>query len=237
MTNDESCRGVCVKRLTNRFGAWHKRRYNAFTLIELVVVFALILVLSGLVLSTVGYVRKKAARARAETEIAAMSAACESYKADNGTYPRDPTANTATDSLNARTMFDPASANATLYKTASLVLYRALSGDRNLDRNVTTADENFNIDGTTLTPPLSQLPQSYFTFKPNMLSPANQTQNVQYIQDPFSNSYGYSTIQAATQDTTKGYNPTFDLWSTAGVAPSPTPSPPTTQQDLWIKNW
>src|SRR5436309_14713676 len=102
MTNEVlpgSCRGV-------RRG---ERDYNAFTLIELVVVFALILVLSGLVLSTVGYVRKKAARARAETEIAAMSAACESYKADNGTYPRDPTANTATDSLNARTMFDPAS--------------------------------------------------------------------------------------------------------------------------------
>ena len=27
------------------------------------------------------------------------------------------------------------------------------------------------------------------------------------IQDPFGNSYGYSTIQAATPDTTKGYNP------------------------------
>src|SRR5881398_221667 len=130
MTNEVlpgSCRGV-------RRG---ERDYNAFTLIELVVVVGLILVLTGLVLSTVGYARKKGARARAETEIAAMAAACESYKADNGVYPRDPTANTATDSLNARTMFDPASANATLYKTASLVLYRALSGDRNLDRNVT----------------------------------------------------------------------------------------------------
>ena len=45
--------------------------------------------LAGLVLSTVGYVQKKGARSRAETEIAAMSAACESYKADNGIYPRD----------------------------------------------------------------------------------------------------------------------------------------------------
>src|SRR5438093_12981242 len=83
-----SCRGVCVKRLTNCIGAWHKRRYTGFTLIELVVVFGLILVLTGLVLSTVGYVRKKGARARAETEIAAMSAALESYKADNAAYPR-----------------------------------------------------------------------------------------------------------------------------------------------------
>jgi prepilin-type N-terminal cleavage/methylation domain-containing protein len=63
---------------------------SAFTLIELIVVVAIIVILTGLVLSTVGYVQKKAARARAETEIAAMSAACESYKADNGIYPRGP---------------------------------------------------------------------------------------------------------------------------------------------------
>jgi len=235
MTNDESCRGVCVKRLANRFGAWHKRRYSAFTLIELVVVFALILVLSGLVLSTVGYVRKKGARARAETEIAAMSAACESYKADNGVYPRDPTANTATDALNARTMIDPATTNAALYRAASLVLYRALSGDRNLDRAVAVADENYNIDGTPLSPPLTQLPQAYFAFKPNMLSPSGGSGTVTAIADPIGNTYGYST--ANQYDPNTGYNPTFDLWSTAGVAPSPTPSPPATQQNLWIKNW
>src|SRR5437588_10038929 len=97
-----SCSGVCVKRL-GYIGAWHKHRYNAFTLIELVVVFGLILVLTGLVLSTVGYARKKGARARAETEIAAMSAACESYKADNGVYP----ASTPTNSLNAKTNGNP----------------------------------------------------------------------------------------------------------------------------------
>src|SRR6266496_6667812 len=100
-----SCRGVRRgERLTNLNRAWHRRRYNAFTLIELIVVVGIIVVLSGLVLSTVGYARKKGSLARAETEIAAMSAACENYKADNGVYPRDPTPNTATDALNARTM-------------------------------------------------------------------------------------------------------------------------------------
>src|SRR5437870_13605435 len=62
---------------------------RAFTLIELLVVISIIIILAGLILSTVGYVQKKGARSRAEAEIAAMSAALESYKADNGIYPRD----------------------------------------------------------------------------------------------------------------------------------------------------
>src|SRR5258707_2034249 len=60
---------------------------RAFTIVELVVVFGLIIVLTGLILSTAGYARKKGARVRAETEIAAMSAALENYKADNAVYP------------------------------------------------------------------------------------------------------------------------------------------------------
>ncbi|MFZ0916315.1 MAG: type II secretion system protein [Candidatus Udaeobacter sp.] len=210
-----------------------KRR--AFTVIELVVVVAIILILAGLVLSTAGYARKKGARARAETEIAAMSAACENYKADNAVYPRDPTANTATDALNARTMGDPVNANAALYKTASLVLYRALSGDRNLDRSVNAADEAINIDGSTLGTPLTQPPQTYLRFKPNMLNPADQTQTVQYIQDPFGNSYGYSTANQANPN--NGYNPTFDLWSTAGLTTNPPSSGTDTITPQWIKNW
>jgi general secretion pathway protein G len=182
---------------------------SAFTLIELVVVFALILVLTGLVLSTAGYARKKGARARAETEIAAMAAACESYKADNGIYPTDAS---TTEQLDSTTSFDPAN-----YRSASLYLYNALFG--------ATAGSRTPNTGA----------RSYFVFKPNMLFPADQNQSVQYIQDPFGNSYGYSTKMAVSG--TGGYNPTFDLWSTAGVAPSPTPAPPATQQDLWIKNW
>ena len=161
------------------------------------------MVLAGLVLTTVGYARKKGAFARAETEIAAMSAACENYKADNGVYP----ANSDTNALNAQTSVDPSA-----YQAASLYLYNALFG--------ATAGSRTPNTGA----------RSYFVFKPNMLFPADQTQTVQYIQDPFGSSYGYSTIQAATQDTTKGYNPTFDLWSTAGG---------TTSGDVpkWIKNW
>jgi type II secretory pathway pseudopilin PulG len=227
-----SCRGVRRGEcLTNRLN-------GAFTVIELIVVVGVILILTGLVLSTAGYARKKGARARAETEIAAISAACESYKADNAVYPRDPTLNTATDALNARTMGDPVTTDATLYRTASLVLYRALSGDRNLDRAITDADKSLNIDGSTLGTPLTQLPQVYLTFKPNQLSPSDQAQPVAFIRDPFGNSYGYSTANQYSPST--GYNPTFDLWSTSGLTASPInpdPNSPSTITPQWIKNW
>jgi prepilin-type N-terminal cleavage/methylation domain-containing protein len=59
----------------------------AFTLIELLVVIAIIAILAGLALSTLGYVNKKGAESRAQSEVAALSAAIESYKLDFGAYP------------------------------------------------------------------------------------------------------------------------------------------------------
>lgn len=63
-------------------------RRTAFTLIELLVVMAIIAILAALVLSSAGYIQKKGATSRATTEIAALSAALESYKSDMGDYPR-----------------------------------------------------------------------------------------------------------------------------------------------------
>jgi type II secretory pathway pseudopilin PulG len=172
---------------------------SAFTLIELIVVTAVIIILTGLVLSTVGYVQKKGARARIETEIAAMSAACESYKADNGIYPR----NSDTDALDPINDVNPNTTPPNNYTRASLWLYEQLSGD---------ATGNRQPSG-----------KSYMAFKPNMLLPEPpSTATVTAIRDPFGNSYGYSTKMAATQ--TGGYNPTFDLWSTGGgTTPSDVP--------------
>jgi prepilin-type N-terminal cleavage/methylation domain-containing protein len=60
---------------------------KGFTLIELLVVIAIIAILAALVLQTAGYVQRKGATSRAEAEVAALSAALESYKADMGDYP------------------------------------------------------------------------------------------------------------------------------------------------------
>lgn len=60
---------------------------EGFTLIELLVVIAVIAILAGLILSTAGHIQKEGARSRAKAEIAALSTALESYKADMGDYP------------------------------------------------------------------------------------------------------------------------------------------------------
>lgn len=73
-------------------------RPRGFTLIELLVVITVIAILAGLILNTAGYIQKKGARSRAEAEIAALSAALESYKADMGDYPRG--TNTGTNANN-----------------------------------------------------------------------------------------------------------------------------------------
>ena len=75
---------------------------RAFTILELLIVMAIIIVLGGLILATANYVQKKGKRSRAEAEIAAISAALENYKADNGVYP----SGAETNALKANSMAD-----------------------------------------------------------------------------------------------------------------------------------
>ena len=138
-----------------------------FTISELLIVIAVIIVLAGLVLSTVGYVLKKAAASRADTEIAAMSAALESYKADNGIYPTD---SIKTEQVDPAVSPTPAA--------ASLYLYEQLSGDTNDDR----APEGKSY--FTFKPGM-------------LLPARPSTDPVTAIRDPFGNPYGYSTARAS----------------------------------------
>jgi len=66
---------------------YKKSSFRGFTLIELLVVVAIIATLASLVLAAASGVQKKGARSRAEAEIAALGAALERYKADNGDFP------------------------------------------------------------------------------------------------------------------------------------------------------
>ena len=183
-------------------------RFRAFTLIEVVIVMAIILVLAGLILATSGYVQNKGRRSRAEAEIAAISAALENYKADNGIYPTG----SDTTALLPNKMGDPTKSE---YQKASLSLYKAISGDA-----YNSADRSAES-------------KAYFNFKPNQLSPTAQNQAVTFIRDPFGNSYGYSTVKSSVPSGSDGYNPTFDLWSTSDTVDTTA----TPNQSRWIKNW
>ena len=175
---------------------------DGFTILELLVVLTIIIVLAGLILATSGYVQNKGARSRTEVEIAAISAALENYKADHGAYP----SNDDTRAL------DPVTTSPDSYRSASSFLYSQVTGDGDANP-ITPAPSNAkNYLGSAL--------------KPNMLAP-NPPGPGTYLQDPFRNSYGYSTARAEDPAAGVGHNPTFDLWSTANSA----------NQSQWIKNW
>ena len=226
-------------------------KHAAFTLIELITVMAIILVLAGLILGVAGHAQYKGSLTRATAEIKALEGAIEAYKADNGTYPRDLA---STDMLNPEQNFDPASTGKPTYQSSSEFLYEALSG--------------YQPTASGSVPSTTPSGKSYFSFQPNQLgvppgapggvTSPTPTSPYMYIQDPFGFSYGYSTSyqaavdqasasgNSATMPTGQGYNPTFDLWSTAGYSitagkQTPTSSTNSSQESvfsiLWVKNW
>ena len=93
--------------------------------------------------------------------------------------------------------------------STSLILYAALSGDTTLNRSVATGAK------------------VYFPFRSNMLLP-KVTTPITALVDPWGNPYGYSTARMANPSGSIGFNPTFDLWSTANAM---------TNQNSWVKNW
>jgi general secretion pathway protein G len=213
MTRSGGNLGLLDSSFVIRHSSFRAKDPAAFTLLELLIVITIIAILAGLTIATMGYVNSKARRSRAEAEIAAISAALENYKADNGAYPRD----VATDALL------PTEADPKNYVSSGTSLYQQLSGDQDKDPS-TPGDDTKNYLGS-------------------LAKPANVAANPGggfYLRDPFANSagtanpYGYSTAKASGGT---GYNPTFDLWSTCGES-GPKPTETFAQyQARWVKNW
>jgi prepilin-type N-terminal cleavage/methylation domain-containing protein len=235
---------------------------SAFTLVEMLVVMAIIAILTGIILSLNGMVQTTAARNRAAGEIRAMAAACEAYKADNGGYPQGSPYSSAsasatsgptiTDTLdpnpafqNSFSVFDPNPNDYSGLSTYPVTqfLWQQLSG------HLATTD-------TTQAPTGTNYAGDFF--KPSVLSgtknSSGQITQVNYILDPFGNPYGYSTaglyadqqfraaVMGTTAATTRtgtiaGFNPTFDLWSTGGATTSTVSSTGASSTPQWVKNW
>ena len=228
----------------------------AFTLIEMMTVIAVIVILTGMVLSIAGYATRKGALARAEGEIQMLISACESYKSENGNYPRDVPdgGGGVTDMLSPKQHFSPVSP---LYANASLFLYKQLSGDK-------------TGGGSNLPDGIPDENEPRYFKDVDMGKILNTRKNpttkaiiqVNYLQDPFGFSYGYSTVAAKNEedfqrrlklatgntpperiknDVTGGFNSgSFDLWSTGG---DNTPGSPGGEDRMglkwakWVKNW
>ncbi len=226
---------------------------SAFTLVEMLTVMVVIAVLASLVVAVQAFAQRKAATSRAEGEIKTMVAACESYKGDFGNYPRDlgpdgKGKDSWTDDLDPRKDGNP---NSDKYQKACLFLYKAISGDAKPGVDASTpALRDDKPDGKPET-------KGYFEFAPNQLN-KNSSGEIRFIQDPFGNAYGFSTAGAKTEedyreklqqggkdtpprptgDAAKGYNPTFDLWSTGGVVnKSSKPADLDSDRKRWVKNW
>jgi prepilin-type N-terminal cleavage/methylation domain-containing protein len=143
-------------------------RLASFTLIELLTVILIIGILAALTLAAASGVMKTAARDRARSEISAISAALESYKVDNGTYPQN-------DFGMPNSYQTPPTTGGGLYQVSSQLLYQSLSSQTNYSAAI--------IPGVKI----------YMTFKTSQLGNYASGSGNTYIQDPFGYSYGYST--------------------------------------------
>jgi hypothetical protein len=159
------------------------------------------------------------AATRAAGRIKAMSFAMSAYFTDKGTYPR----NADTDALDPATDLKAGGDSKGRYERASLHLYRELSGDR---------EPLESPDGR----PEAGI-KSYFSFPRSEVATDRDSTGairaVKYLQDPYGNSWGYSTLPLATAEASDGNEVTasaptasFYLWSTAGD-----------HRKQWIKSW
>jgi general secretion pathway protein G len=120
------------------------KKSGAFTLIELLVVIAIIAILAALVLNTAGYIQKKAARARAEAEIGALSTALESYKVEYGDYPTASGSEGISASNNANILYQALVLSNATYNPSGKVFFEPSKGNSSTTNY--TSPGNYFVD-------------------------------------------------------------------------------------------
>lgn len=189
---------------------------SGFTLVELIAVILVIGILMALILGAVGGIQEAGRRRTAQSQVAGLETAIAGYKADHGTCPMGSAGETDSD---PRNLAEPSG-------DGSLFLYKQLSGD---------ADASFSRTGPNEAG--SKVYIEVETMKSLIRRKAGGTPGqsgyVEGLADTWGNFYGYSTlraklIQQGDPAPDAGYNPEFDLWSTAKSPASP---------EKWVDNW
>jgi len=181
-------------------------------------------------------VKKQAARGRAKAEINTLIVALENYKADYGGYPQDPS---RTDGLDARDIQASLGTGVgSQYALSSLYLTSACPVIP------TTMGSLTRVKRVGITHRISFKPSRLFGPKVN-----GKLTAVQYVMDPFGNSYGYSTAGLLLEQEYRASlttNPGASRPATNSREPKATtppsicgqpPETPAANAGGWVKNW
>lgn len=160
-------------------------RNRGFSLMELLVVVAIIVILAALTMGGLGFIQRKQAVEKARAQIAMLGTGLEEYKLDFGRYP---VANdTGADG-----------------DQGSNILFRALYWDSDNNGSAVGADVNQRVYLAELDP--SSNKQGWSS------NPVASAQNT--IRDPWGQNYRYrSGVNGTGAVNADCLNPDFDLWS------------------------
>jgi prepilin-type N-terminal cleavage/methylation domain-containing protein len=194
---------------------------RGFTLIELMVVILIIAILAVLTLGAGGYLQERAARSRAQAEIAALEATIEVYKIESGAFPGVGASDF--DPPNPKQLLEKTDPEYLKYINTGKILFRALAGR-----------EKWNEPATE---------KVYFEFKRNQTF-EDKSDGRTYVADPFriddkKCAYGYS-VKTTLEDPNglASYNTGFpDIWSTVGTYRGYKKRADDMNIKNWVTNW
>jgi general secretion pathway protein G len=186
-----------MKKSTSRFSRTTSAK--GFTLMELLVVVAIIVVLAGLTVGGLSAMQRNQAKSKATTQIKLLENALEEYKSEMGRYPE-------------RIAGD---------KTGSNTLYRALFYE-GYDYNERKGDSDVAptvTDGTAMRIYLAELDptstkQGWSSTPGGSGDPSKPIGENNTILDPWGFSYNYlPAVDENGNEDIECNNPDFDLWS------------------------
>jgi len=202
-----------MKTLQNKISLVQRQR-SGFSLIELLIVIALIALLAGMVMAASAAIQGKMLRNRAEAFLAEIQGGLDLYKIDHGTYP-----------INEANDRDAAA------KHGAHVLYKHLSGDFD------PVDGEFDLDD-----PENKIYVESLDFKSSQKQ-GKGTVGIglggDYVaMDPFGGLIRYlcdpPNRVVGNKQEIRTLNPTYDLWSLGGATPG---EDDMENKSKWITNW